>query len=145
MADREVDVLLIGGGVASASCAEELRERDFDGSVLLVGREADPPYERPPCSKEFLRGTVDRPATYLHAEDWWSERSIDVRTRVSVMKLDTEARGHVRRPSMGLVHPIGGEAVHGRQGYRQGREQLELTPVADVGRQGGYERERPIE
>src|SRR4051794_14991136 len=92
VADREVDVVLVGGGVASASCAEELRDRGFDGSVLLVGREADPPYERPPCSKDFLRGSVDRAETYLHTPDWWSERSIDVVTRVSVMKLDTEAR-----------------------------------------------------
>src|SRR3954471_11155585 len=59
---------------------------------MLVGREVDPPYERPPCSKDFLRGSVDRAETYLHTSDWWSERSIDVVTRVSVMKLDTEAK-----------------------------------------------------
>ena len=49
MADREVDVLLVGGGVASASCAEELRERGFDGSVLLVGRD-DTARKPEPCA-----------------------------------------------------------------------------------------------
>ena len=56
MTDRNVDILIVGGGLAGASCAEGLREGGFDGSVLLVGREPHPPYERPPCSKDLLRG-----------------------------------------------------------------------------------------
>ena len=57
---REVDFLLVGGGMGSAYCASELRRRGADGSVLLVGREQDPPYERPPLSKEYLRGDAKR-------------------------------------------------------------------------------------
>ena len=60
MADRTVDVLLIGGGVASASAASELVNGGFDGSVLLATREPDAPYERPPLTKEYLRGEQDR-------------------------------------------------------------------------------------
>ena len=56
MADRSVDFLLIGGGVAAGSCARTLRKEGADGSVLLVGREADPPYSRPPLSKEYPAG-----------------------------------------------------------------------------------------
>ena len=56
MADREIDHLLVGGGVASAYCASELRKLGAEGSVLLVGREPEPPYDRPPLSKEYLRG-----------------------------------------------------------------------------------------
>ena len=62
MADREVDFLLIGGGMASAHCAAELRKRGAEGSILLVGREPEPPYERPPISKEYLRGEAERAA-----------------------------------------------------------------------------------
>ena len=51
MARRKVDHLLIGGGLAAANCARWLREEGADGSVLLVGREFDPPYNRPPLSK----------------------------------------------------------------------------------------------
>ena len=49
MADREVDFLLVGGGVASAQCAAELRKRGAEGSILLVGREPRPAL-RPPAA-----------------------------------------------------------------------------------------------
>ena len=58
MAERAVDYLLVGGGMASANCARWLREEGADGSVLLVGREPDPPYNRPPLSKGVLTGTA---------------------------------------------------------------------------------------
>ena len=56
MADRDTDILLIGGGIASATAAATLRDEGFDGSILLVGRELDPPYHRPPASKGYLQG-----------------------------------------------------------------------------------------
>jgi 3-phenylpropionate/trans-cinnamate dioxygenase ferredoxin reductase component len=92
VADRDVDVLIVGAGAAGASCAEALADAGFSGSVLLVGREADPPYERPYGSKGYLRGEMDREATYLHPADWWKERGVELLTRTSVMKLDTEGR-----------------------------------------------------
>ena len=60
MADRHVDYLLIGGGLAAGNCARWLRESGADGSILLVGREPDLPYNRPPCSKEYLQGKESR-------------------------------------------------------------------------------------
>ena len=63
MADRQVDYLLIGGGLASGNCARWLRESGADGSILLVGREPDLPYNRPPCSKGYLRGKESREDT----------------------------------------------------------------------------------
>ncbi|MGK2936904.1 MAG: NAD(P)/FAD-dependent oxidoreductase [Solirubrobacteraceae bacterium] len=92
MADRDVDVLLIGGGAASASCAETLREGGFSGSILLVGREPDPPYERPPGSKDYLAGTSAKEDAYLHPLEWYADQDIELLTRTSVMKLDTEAK-----------------------------------------------------
>jgi 3-phenylpropionate/trans-cinnamate dioxygenase ferredoxin reductase subunit len=55
-------VLIVGGGLAGGTAARRLREEGFDGEVTLVGDEPLPPYERPPLSKEYLRGesTVDR-------------------------------------------------------------------------------------
>ena len=87
-----VDVLLVGGGVASAACAVELRRRGFAGSILLAGREPDPPYERPPVSKGRLTGRQDRDAAFVRPEGWWAEQGIDLRTRTSVMKLDPAGR-----------------------------------------------------
>src|SRR4051794_33371499 len=90
MADRHVDALLIGGGAASHACAVALRERGFTGSVLLVGRERDPPYDRPPCSKEYLRGESDRSAAAFRPAGF--EQDVEVLTRASVMRLDAGAR-----------------------------------------------------
>ena len=87
MAEPDVDVLIVGAGAAGAACAETLRERGFGGSILLAGRDVDPPYERPYCSKEYLRGDVGREGTYLALPD-----GLDVRTRTSVLKLDPAAR-----------------------------------------------------
>jgi 3-phenylpropionate/trans-cinnamate dioxygenase ferredoxin reductase subunit len=90
--DREVDFLLIGGGMASAHCAAELRKRGADGSVMLVGREPEPPYERPPISKEYLRGEAERADAYVNPPSWYEENGVELATGRNVMSLDTEAR-----------------------------------------------------
>ena len=92
MADRHVAHLLIGGGLASANCARWLREAGGEGEILLVGREPEPPYNRPPCSKGYLQGHESRDDTYFRPNEWWEEQRIDLRTRTSVMKLDTARR-----------------------------------------------------
>jgi 3-phenylpropionate/trans-cinnamate dioxygenase ferredoxin reductase subunit len=92
MADRHVAQLLVGGGLASANCARWLRESGGEGEILLVGREPEPPYNRPPCSKGYLQGKESRQETYFRPDEWWEEQRIDLRTRTSVMKLDTAAR-----------------------------------------------------
>ncbi|HSS42981.1 MAG TPA: FAD-dependent oxidoreductase [Solirubrobacterales bacterium] len=93
MADREVDFLLIGGGMASAHCAAELRRRGAEGSVLLVGREPEPPYERPPISKEYLRGDAGREDAHVNGgSSWYEENGVELLTGKNVMGLDLEAR-----------------------------------------------------
>jgi 3-phenylpropionate/trans-cinnamate dioxygenase ferredoxin reductase component len=92
MADRHVDYLLIGGGLASGNCARWLRESGAEGSILLVGREPDLPYNRPPCSKEYLQGKELRADTLFRPPEWYREQQIDALSRTSVMKLDLETR-----------------------------------------------------
>ncbi len=92
MADRDVDFLLIGGGLASANCARWLRESGAEGSILLVGREPDPPYDRPPLSKAFLRGSESRSDALFRPADWYAEQRIELLTRISAMGLDLAAR-----------------------------------------------------
>jgi 3-phenylpropionate/trans-cinnamate dioxygenase ferredoxin reductase subunit len=93
MADRQVDFLLVGGGMASAHCAAELRRRGADGSVLLVGREPEPPYERPPISKEYLRGDAGREDAHVNGgRSWYEENGVELLTGKNVMGLDLEAR-----------------------------------------------------
>jgi 3-phenylpropionate/trans-cinnamate dioxygenase ferredoxin reductase subunit len=92
MPTRKVDYLLIGGGLASANCARWLREEGVEGSVLLVGREPDAPYNRPNCSKGYLRGEELREEALFRPAEWWDEQGIELLTRTSVTGLDVEAR-----------------------------------------------------
>lgn len=92
MAERQVDHLLVGGGLAAGNCARWLREAGGDGSILLVGREPDLPYNRPPCSKEYLRGQESREQVLFRSAEWYEEQEVEALTRVSVMKLDLDAR-----------------------------------------------------
>jgi 3-phenylpropionate/trans-cinnamate dioxygenase ferredoxin reductase subunit len=89
---RSVDYLLIGGGLASANCARWLREEGADGSILLVGREPDPPYNRPPLSKGYLREEESRADVLFRPDEWWEEQRIELLIRTSVMKLDAGER-----------------------------------------------------
>jgi 3-phenylpropionate/trans-cinnamate dioxygenase ferredoxin reductase subunit len=92
MARRRVDHLLIGGGMAAGNCARHLREGGADGSILLVGREPDPPYNRPPLSKGYLSGKESKADVLFRPDDWWAEQDIELLTRTSVMKLDAAER-----------------------------------------------------
>jgi 3-phenylpropionate/trans-cinnamate dioxygenase ferredoxin reductase subunit len=92
MSARKIDYLLIGGGLASANCARWLREEGAEGEILLVGREPDPPYNRPDCSKDYLQGKEPREKAFFRPNEFWSEQSIELLTRTSVSSLDVESR-----------------------------------------------------
>ncbi|HTU87530.1 MAG TPA: FAD-dependent oxidoreductase [Solirubrobacteraceae bacterium] len=92
MADRHVAYALIGGGLASGNCARWLRESGADGPILLIGREPDLPYNRPPCSKGFLQGQESREDTLFRPAEWYGEQQVEALTRVSVKSLDLSER-----------------------------------------------------
>jgi len=89
---RSADVLLIGAGVASARCARMLRRRGFAGSILLVGDEAALPYNRPPLSKELLRGEASEELAMVEPADWYSRHRVEVLTDIAITQLDATAR-----------------------------------------------------
>jgi 3-phenylpropionate/trans-cinnamate dioxygenase ferredoxin reductase subunit len=89
VSDRHVAYALIGGGLAAGNCARWLRESGADGPILLIGRESDLPYNRPPCSKGYLQGKESREDVLFRPSQWYEEQRIEALTRVSAMKLDT--------------------------------------------------------
>jgi 3-phenylpropionate/trans-cinnamate dioxygenase ferredoxin reductase subunit len=89
---RSVDYLLIGGGLASGNCARWLREEGATGSILLVGREPDPPYNRPELSKKYMTGQEPRGDVLFRPDEWWDEQEIELMTRTSVTGLDVNER-----------------------------------------------------
>lgn len=94
---RDVDYLIVGGGVAGATAAEEIRSRDARGSVVLVTNEVEYPYHRPPLSKEFLRGEIGTEGEYgsggvqVQRQEWYRERHIEVLRGVAAAGLETQS------------------------------------------------------
>lgn len=84
--------VIVGAGLAGAKAAEALREEGFDGSLVLIGAEAERPYERPPLSKEYVRGEAGREKVYVHAADFYAQHDIQLRLGRAAVDLDTTAR-----------------------------------------------------
>lgn len=88
MSVPHVKYLLIGGGLASSSAAEAIREIDRAGSITLVGQEISGPYHRPPLSKEYLRRQKPRIELFVHGPDWFEQQRIVLRTGRRCAHLD---------------------------------------------------------
>ncbi len=84
--------LIVGAGLTGATAAATLREEGFDGRVALIGAETLPPYERPPLSKEFLRGERPLEASFVRPPDWYADQQIDARFGTSVVQIAASAR-----------------------------------------------------
>ena len=87
MAEREVDFLVVGGGHAGFTCAKALRDGGEGGSILLVSREPDPPYDRTACTKAYLAGQKTRDEVVLGGPNWAAEHDVELLSRTSVLKL----------------------------------------------------------
>jgi NADPH-dependent 2,4-dienoyl-CoA reductase/sulfur reductase-like enzyme len=74
--------VIAGAGLAGAKAAETLRGEGFDGPVVLIGDEAERPYERPPLSKDYLLGKAEREAIYVHPAAWYADNGVELRLGV---------------------------------------------------------------
>jgi len=83
--------VIVGASLAGAKAAETLRAEGFEGRLLLIGAEAERPYERPPLSKEYLRGEAGRDKVYVHEEGFYAEHDIELRLDTRVASLDVSA------------------------------------------------------
>jgi 3-phenylpropionate/trans-cinnamate dioxygenase ferredoxin reductase subunit len=83
--------VIVGASLTGAKAAETLREEGFDGRIVLVGAEAERPYERPPLSKDYLRGEAEREKVYVHPEGYYAEHDIELRLGRAAVSLNTAA------------------------------------------------------
>jgi 3-phenylpropionate/trans-cinnamate dioxygenase ferredoxin reductase subunit len=86
------DVLIVGGGHGGAQAAIALRQQGFAGTIAIVGAEPDPPYERPPLSKDYLAGEKDFERLLIRPLAFWAERGIDLILGQAVLQVDPAAR-----------------------------------------------------
>jgi 3-phenylpropionate/trans-cinnamate dioxygenase ferredoxin reductase component len=89
---RSFDVAIVGTGHAGAQAAIALRQAGFAGSIGLVGRETEPPYERPPLSKDYLKGEKGFDRLLIRPEAFWAERGIALVPGFAVEQVDAAAR-----------------------------------------------------
>jgi 3-phenylpropionate/trans-cinnamate dioxygenase ferredoxin reductase component len=92
MTSSDQTYVIVGASLTGAKAAETLREEGFDGRVVLVGAETERPYERPPLSKDYLRGEVGREKVYVHDEGFYAEHEIELRLGRTAEALDTTSR-----------------------------------------------------
>jgi 3-phenylpropionate/trans-cinnamate dioxygenase ferredoxin reductase subunit len=88
--DRRTHVI-VGASLAGAKAAETLREEGFDGRLVLVGTEDERPYERPPLSKDYLRGEAGRDKVYVHDEGFYAEHDIELLRGRTAVSLNTSS------------------------------------------------------
>jgi 3-phenylpropionate/trans-cinnamate dioxygenase ferredoxin reductase subunit len=88
---RETHVI-VGAALAGAKTAEALRDEGFEGRVVLIGSEDELPYERPPLSKEYLRGETPREKARVHEEGFYESHDIELRLGTTVERIDVGAR-----------------------------------------------------
>jgi 3-phenylpropionate/trans-cinnamate dioxygenase ferredoxin reductase subunit len=86
-----MSIVIVGAGLAGATAATELREQGYEGAVVLIGSEDQPPYERPPLSKSYLLGDDPFEKALVHPLEWYGEHDVDLRTGVTATGLDTDS------------------------------------------------------
>ena len=89
---QHADIVIIGTGHGGAQAAIALRQHGHEGSILMIGRDAAPPYERPPLSKEYLAGDKGFERIMIRPEKFWAEKDIGLRLGAAVTAIDPAAR-----------------------------------------------------
>ncbi len=85
-------IVVVGASLAGATAAGTLREEGYDGRLVLIGAEADAPYERPPLSKELLRGEQALEDAYVRPPAWYEEQGVDARFGTRAVQIDVGGR-----------------------------------------------------
>jgi len=86
------DIVIVGTGHGGAQAAIALRQHGFEGSILMIGRDGEPPYERPPLSKDYLAGEKPFERMLIRPAEFWAERGIELMLATNVGKVDPAAK-----------------------------------------------------
>jgi 3-phenylpropionate/trans-cinnamate dioxygenase ferredoxin reductase subunit len=137
----EAPIVVVGASLAGATVVGALRDRGYDGPIVLVGTEPDPPYERPPLSKEYLRGEATIDDALVRPRGWYAEHGVDARWGTRAVQLDPGDRsvilaGGDRLPFSRLV------VATGSRNRRVDAPGADLPGVFDLRRVGDADRIR---
>ena len=85
------DIIIVGAGHAGAGAAAALRQSGFEGSIIIIGRDPNPPYERPPLTKEYLAGDKSFERLLIRPQKFWDDRDIELQINMAVTSVDAVA------------------------------------------------------
>jgi 3-phenylpropionate/trans-cinnamate dioxygenase ferredoxin reductase subunit len=131
----------VGASLCAATAAAGLREEGFDGRLVLIGAEEHPPYERPPLSKEYLRGEAPFEETLIRPPEWYTENEVELRTGARAVQIQPKASSVV----LAGGEPMRYDALLVATGSRNRRLDVpgaELPGVFDLRRAGDADRIR---
>ena len=123
---NSADIVIVGSGHGGAQAAIALRQQGFSGSILMIGRDPEPPYERPPLSKEYLAGEKPFERFLIRPPAFWEDKQVSLRPGTSVSKVDPQAK---------QLAVTGGEAIsYGTLIWAAGGDPRRLScPGGDLG------------
>ncbi len=89
---RKADVIIVGAGHGGAQACVALRQLGFEGSILMIGRENEPPYERPPLSKEYMAREKEFERLYIRPAQFWADKNVELMLGEEVVSVDPAAQ-----------------------------------------------------
>lgn len=89
--DEPRSIVIVGGGLAAVHAVESLRDYEYDGRLTVVARERHLPYERPPLSKEYLKGDKPREEIHPHDASWYRDHDVQLKLGTSALELRTDS------------------------------------------------------
>lgn len=88
---EKADIVIVGAGHGGAQVAVALRQKGFEGTIMMIGRDTEPPYERPPLSKEYFAREKEFERIYIRPPQFWPDKGITLRLGSAVTELDPQA------------------------------------------------------
>ncbi|MFY8195992.1 MAG: FAD-dependent oxidoreductase, partial [Novosphingobium sp.] len=88
---EHADVIIVGAGHGGAQAAIALRQNGFEGRILVIGREPEIPYERPPLSKEYLARDKTFDRICIRPAQCWEDKAVEMKLGAEVVSLDPAA------------------------------------------------------
>lgn len=85
-------IVIVGGGAAGLSCANELRSLGYSGTITILSADPDAPCDRPNLSKDYLAGTAPEEWLTLRGDDWYADNKVDLRLSTPVERIDADSR-----------------------------------------------------